>query len=949
MILCGRKILNVFTFPATLFRGCLVYFFCISALITSQGQGLLIPFAPTKPGYDSARREMVFDRAGRYLYISTSDGWIRRYNLTTRQIDGGYDLGRWLNGMDIALDDSCLIVGAGAPDDYTTPYGAFFRVDLTTGGITEIRFGPEPNSTSPNIGWDVAFASNGIALVSSSGPLRQIDLATNQLSVRNDVPVRAVTPYTTEKIGGSVRLGRTADGQRVLVGGRTVFNATTNSFAPLTKTGERKAAINRDGSIMASSHWPFSVSLESVPDYTLLRVFGRLGGGVAFDPLVDTLYVGSELTQSIIAYDTSSYSEKYRLAVGEDIYAIDKDFESEIAVSPNGKYLAYSTVSGVRVFEISPPPSQSPPPQLERPTDMVFDSTSRYLYIGTYRGFVWPYNLLAHQLEDPINLGGILFGMDISPDDSFLLVAQYYRGLSQGMFQKVDLRTRSAQNLLYDFYEPGVEQGSWDVAISANGLALATLHDGGNSGSTVLRQIDPAKGVISLRTDAPLGPDAGHGTASPITRSADRKRLVIAGANNSSGPLFSYDAMTDKFGPKVQKNTYWDQSQIAVNRDGSLFAYSGDVGLETLPNFQDVHTFRAGDSSHDPGVNFDPVSDTVYIVAASDRAIIAFDTTTFGERFRIPIGEAIRDYANQFDVGTLVPSPDGKYLALISETAVRVFDVATRAATVIPTLAGASPAAAGRLANLSTRALVQSGDNVAIAGFIVTGASKKRVVLRGIGPTLAAAGLQGALQDPGILLYDVSGSVIAANDNWRDTQAADIAALGLAPHDAREAAMIASLSPGSYTIALIDAMNGTGVGLIEVYDVDPVPNSTLANISTRALVGQDDNAMIAGVIARSASTKVVLRAIGPSLAKANVVGALQDPILEVHDSNGGLIAANDDWQDNVAPELFNSGLFPTDPRESAVFAVLPVGSYTAVVRGKKNSTGIGLVEAYTIQ
>jgi hypothetical protein len=256
-----------------------------------------------------------------------------------------------------------------------------------------------------------------------------------------------------------------------------------------------------------------------------------------------------------------------------------------------------------------------------------------------------------------------------------------------------------------------------------------------------------------------------------------------------------------------------------------------------------------------------------------------------------------------------------------------------------------------RQLNISTREMVGTGEDVLIGGLIVSGPTSKQVILRAIGPSLAAVGLSGVLQDPTLELHDSTGALIFSNDNWRETQEAAIEATGLQPSDDREAAIVATLEPGAYTAILQGKNNTTGTALVEAYDLDATPESQFANISTRGLVGTDDAVLIGGLIISSeasAQANIVIRALGPSLDAAGVTGALQDPTLELHDSNGSLLALNDNWRDTQEGIITSTGLEPSDDREAAIFAALPAGAYTAVVHGKDETTGIGLVEAYNI-
>jgi hypothetical protein len=252
--------------------------------------------------------------------------------------------------------------------------------------------------------------------------------------------------------------------------------------------------------------------------------------------------------------------------------------------------------------------------------------------------------------------------------------------------------------------------------------------------------------------------------------------------------------------------------------------------------------------------------------------------------------------------------------------------------------------------NISTRLNVLAGDNVAIAGFIVTGTSPKKVLVRGMGPSLASANVVGFLTDPTLELH-AGSTITASNDDWRDTQEAEIQATTIPPSDDRESAIVATLNPGAYTAILAGKNSGTGIGLVEIYDLDQPAQSKVANISARGFVNTGDNVMIGGFIVggpSAGSAKMVVRAIGPSLTALDVAGALQDPFLEIHDSSGTMIASNNDWGDTQATEIAATGLAPSDYRESAVLLTLPGGAYTTIVSGRNGTVGVGLVEAYNV-
>jgi hypothetical protein len=254
--------------------------------------------------------------------------------------------------------------------------------------------------------------------------------------------------------------------------------------------------------------------------------------------------------------------------------------------------------------------------------------------------------------------------------------------------------------------------------------------------------------------------------------------------------------------------------------------------------------------------------------------------------------------------------------------------------------------------NISGRLLAQVDDKVGIGGFIVQGSGLKRVIVRGIGPSLNESGsaVARSLQDPVIELRDSQGGTVT-NDNWRTSQQAEIEQTGLAPSNDLESAIVASLPTGEYTAILRGVNNGSGVGLIEIYDLDgnQRPNQ-LGNLAVRANVLTGDDVLIDGLIIRGGSpSRVLLRALGPELTQQGVTGALEDPTLELHDANGTLLMANDNWREAAnASDIEATGLAPHDDRESAILMTLPDGSYTGIVQGAKGTTGIGLAEAYKL-
>ena len=263
------------------------------------------------------------------------------------------------------------------------------------------------------------------------------------------------------------------------------------------------------------------------------------------------------------------------------------------------------------------------------------------------------------------------------------------------------------------------------------------------------------------------------------------------------------------------------------------------------------------------------------------------------------------------------------------------------------------PTAIAQSQNISTRARIDSGENALIAGFIVTGSAPKKVAVRALGPTLANSNVAGFLPDPTVDLRNSTGAQLATNNNWMEgASAAEVQAAGLAPANHLESAFVITLAPNETYTAVVRG-NGTdaGVALVEVYDLNPTADSLLANLSTRAPVASGNNVMIGGFILAggSGSNKVVVRALGLSLAQFGISNPLSDPTLALHDANGTLIASNDNWKEPDRAAIESIGLAPSHIFESAILTTLSPGNYTAIVASQTGDSGVGLVEFYNLQ
>ncbi|MEY2498792.1 MAG: hypothetical protein QOD12_2348 [Verrucomicrobiota bacterium] len=342
-----------------------------------------------------------------------------------------------------------------------------------------------------------------------------------------------------------------------------------------------------------------------------------------------------------------------------------------------------------------------------------------------------------------------------------------------------------------------------------------------------------------------------------------------------------------------------------------------------------------GNSFYDPGEGVGGV--TVNVTGANFYAV-----TANSGGYSVPVPGS-GSYAVTFSGGSV--QTNQKPINVVGGQNVKADYVVTSSPTPTPTPTPTpSPTPPPSLANISTRSMVGTGENVLIGGFIITGTQPKKVIVRAIGPSLP---LPNRIQDPTLELHNSTGGLVAFNDNWpQNTNATEIAASGVAPTNASESALLMSLAPGSYTAIVRGANQTTGVAVVELYDLDNTADARLANISTRASVQTGDNVLIGGlIVVGQSSANVIVRAIGPSLP---ITGAMLDPTLELHDGNGSVIGFNDNWRTSQQTTIIATGVPPTSDAESAIVISLPPGTYTAIVRGVNDTMGVAVVEVYQL-
>ena len=358
--------------------------------------------------------------------------------------------------------------------------------------------------------------------------------------------------------------------------------------------------------------------------------------------------------------------------------------------------------------------------------------------------------------------------------------------------------------------------------------------------------------------------------------------------------------------------------------------------------------------------NIQPGTSFTYTITAPSNADPALDPTTYALVGTLPEGLVFDPNTGTIS-GTLSDAPawarrDNASINALTDPAnsvlgtVQIFARNSQgtATTSLTFLIGKATAAV----NIATRMAVGTGENVLIGGFIVTGTAPKKVMVRAIGPSLSSAGVAvpGRLLDPVLELRGSDGSLIFSNDDWRSTQQQAVIDSTIPPSDNRESAIIATLQPSNYTAIMSGKNNTTGIGLVEVYDLDSPATSQVAQISTRGFVQTGDDVMIGGFILSGGSgTSVLVRGIGPSLRSAGIGAALANPTLELYNANGDIIGQNDDWKSTQEQEIRDTTVPPADDREAAIVSSVIAGTYTAILRGKDNSTGVALVEIFVLQ
>jgi uncharacterized delta-60 repeat protein len=856
--------------------------------------------------------------------------YIARLDATTGQADSFNPDASFIVTSLAVQADGKILAGGQFTNIGGQPRNHLARLDATTGFADSFN----PNATGPNVNiFSIAVQPDGKIL--AGGNFNGVGGQTRNCVARMEKDGRLDQTLNLSALGDFVVATAVQPDGKILIGGSfvNVLGVARQNIARLNTDGTLDAAFNpspnetvfaiavqADGKILVGGFFSGANSIGGQSRNHIARLDGVTGLADSFDP---------NASNAVVA----------------------------ITVQADGKILAggyFASIGG----------------QSRR-------------YIARIDGTTG----LADSFDPNPNVNGYVGSIAVQTDGKILAGGEFTSigGQPRRFIARLDGATGLA-----DSFNPEASSNLFSIVVQPDGRVLAGGYFAiiGGQPRLGIARLDPVTGLADS-FNANLS-DFGH--VRTIALQADGKILVggeftsIGGQpRRRLGRLDPATGLADSFNPKASGIV----DSIAVQADGRVLAggsfltigeqrrkifarlTNDTVAEQDLTVTQNTVTWtRGGSSPQLSRVTFEYSIDNVTFtplgqgtLAGSSWTLAGLNLPT-GQNFYIrargyyrvngsqSITESVR---NVFFPGP-APTPTPPATPTIppptpTPTPPATATPGTPAPTPTPTPTPSLMPAAQAI-NLSTRMRVQGGDNVGIGGFIVAGTAPKHVLLRAMGPSLAQFGVPNALADPVMELHGPAGFVPIINDNWRDDPVQEplIIASGIAPANNLESAIDATLIPGAYTAIVRGKNNASGIGLVEVYDLGQAADSKLANISTRAFVFTGDEIVIAGFILGngSGSDRVVLRGIGPSLSSTGLRDLLPDPTLQLRNSNGALLVANNDWQDNPAQaaELIAAGLAPTHPLESGIAATLPPGLYTALLAGRNDSTGIGLVEVY---
>ncbi|HWM26234.1 MAG TPA: delta-60 repeat domain-containing protein [Chthoniobacterales bacterium] len=717
---------------------------------------------------------------------------------------------------------------------------------------------------------------------------------------------------------------------KILIGGAfsTVLGVTRNNIARLNTDGTLDTAFDPN----ASSN-VFAIAVQ--PDGKILAggAFGSIGGQTR--RRIARLDAVTGLADS---FDPDASSNVLSLAVQADGKILAGGQFTAIGGGPRTGLARLDSATGQADLSFNP-----------NPNDSVFaiavQTDGKILAGGQFSGIggqgrariarLHASNGLADSFNPNANLN--VHSIGVQPDGKILAGGNFTNigGQPRSRMARLD-----GQTGLADSFNPSASSVVFSILVQADGKILAggffngVNSIGGQTRNRIARldattgsadsfdpNADDAVNAIALQAD---GKVIAGGEFATI---GGQPRSLLARLNNDTAALQSL-AVT-------QTTVGWTRGGSSAQFTRVTFESSTDnVIYAPLGNGT-----AAGSSWTLTGLNL-PTGQNLYIRA---RGFYRSGHQNGSES----ITESVRSVFLAASTGTPTPSPTPPLPTPTATPSGTPTPTATPTGTPPPTPTATPSATPTTLGNISTRLRVETGDNVLIGGFIVTGTQPKKIIVRAIGPSLPLAG---ALADPVLELRNSSGGLIVSNNDWRDDplQESEIIATGIPPANNLESAIVATLpaNGSAYTALVRGVNNGTGIGVVEAYDLDQTANSKLANISTRGLVQTGNDVLIGGLIVLGQNPlRVIVRAIGPSLPLS---GALGNPTLALHDGNGTLLVSNDDWRDDPVQEseIIATGIPPSNDLESAIVRNLTPGVYTAIVRGVDNTTGIAVVEVY---
>lgn len=471
----------------------------------------------------------------------------------------------------------------------------------------------------------------------------------------------------------------------------------------------------------------------------------------------------------------------------------------------------------------------------------------------------------------------------------------------------------------------------------------------------------PADGVFSVTgaADNPVAPALGTYTTFNFSGSGETWQLRFNAPRWAPLTVGRYEGLNGSgpfaYGPNLQliRNSasaggpggYFEVKSIAYGTNNQVLSFDATFEMYVAfgsPLVRGEIRFSSDASNPPPTpVITSPLSLELTKGVGVNYTITASNNPTRYKVYQLPLGLSF-DAATATITG--VPAATGYFDIVLGA------ENSSGTGTARLKMVVSAPPPRHTLQNIATRLFVGDGADVAIAGVIVTGSGSKPIIVRAVGPSLSSFGVGGVLPNPQLDLKSPNGDVLGSNDDWLSDWEA-VHQTGLPPSDRREAAVVRNVSAGPYTAIMkgVGAGGVTGVGLVELYDLDATSGSRLANISTRGRVGTGENVMIGGfIVGGNEPTRIIVRGMGPSLASFGVTGALSDPVLELHDANGGVIR-NDNWRDTDEQAIIATGLAPSNNQEAAIVQALVPGNYTAILSGSANATGVGLIEVYNLE